>query len=99
PSGRGARPDPGPGAAAIPARARAIDPSGLTPDDRVTRAVLLEQDEQVRARIASHAVEYGITDAFPAPASGLMIFLPMVGITEQAHADGYLVRLAGIPRA
>jgi len=85
--------------AAIADRARAIDPSGLTPDDRVTRAVLLEQAEQVRARIASHAVEYGITDAFTAPASGLMIFLPMVGITEQAHADGYLVRLAGIPRA
>jgi uncharacterized protein (DUF885 family) len=84
--------------AAIAARARALDPAELTPDDRITRSVLLEQADHVRARIDSRAVEYTVTDAFTAPASGLMIFLPMVGITERSHAEGYLARIAAIPR-
>jgi uncharacterized protein (DUF885 family) len=84
--------------AAIAERARAIDPAGLTRDDRTTRAVLLTQADHVRARNASHAVEYAITDAFTAPASSLLIFLPMVGLTEQAHVEGYLARLGKIPR-
>jgi uncharacterized protein (DUF885 family) len=84
--------------AAIADRARAIDPDGLLPDDRLTRSVLLEQADHARARVASRAAEYTITDAFTAPASGLMVFLPMIGITERAHAEGYLARLAAIPR-
>jgi uncharacterized protein (DUF885 family) len=83
--------------AAIAERVSAIDPAGLSDTDRVTRAVLLEQAENFRLRIASHAPEYAITDAFTAPASALMIFLPMIVVTERSHADGYLARLAAIP--
>jgi uncharacterized protein (DUF885 family) len=85
--------------AAIGDRARAIDPAGLNRDDRLTRSVLLEQAHHVQARLASRAAEYTITDAFTAPASGLMVFLPMIGLTEPPHAEGYLTRLAAIPRA
>jgi uncharacterized protein (DUF885 family) len=85
--------------AAIAERARAIDPAGLSPDDRTTRAVLLAQAEHVQDRIASYATEYSITDAFTAPAVSLMVYLPMIGITDRAQAEGYLTRLRKIPDA
>jgi hypothetical protein len=54
--------------------------------------VLLEQAEQVRARIASNGRRILDHRRVHGAGVGLMIFLPMVGITEQAHADGYLAR-------
>jgi uncharacterized protein (DUF885 family) len=83
----------------IAARAEAVDPDALTPEDRVTRAVVLQQAEAQLDRLAARGVEYTLTDLFVAPAAELLFMLPMIGITEQAHADGYLARLGRIPDA
>src|SRR5690606_5423008 len=78
-------------------RARAIDPATLSATDRVTRAVVLQQAETALDDIHCRGVEYTTTDTFFAPAPGLLADLGRVGITEQARADGYLARLAGLP--
>ena len=83
----------------IAARARALDPGTLDADDRVTRAVVLQQAEAIGDRISARALEYTVTDWFSAPVAELMFMLPMVSIAEQAHADGYLARLAALPQA
>lgn len=85
--------------AEIADRARAVDPDTLGADDRITRAVLLATVEQMRARIAARGVEYAITDTWTAHGPDLLINIPMIGLTEPAHADGYLARLGAIPRA
>jgi uncharacterized protein (DUF885 family) len=81
----------------IGARAAALDPATLTAADRVTRAVVLQQTRAILDRAAARQVEYTVTDLFVAPAAELLFMLPMVGITGSAHADAYLVRIAGIP--
>ncbi|SDU34093.1 DUF885 domain-containing protein [Jiangella alkaliphila] len=81
----------------VAARAEAVDPAGLDDAERTTRAVILQQVESQRDLLAVRGVEYTVTDSFFAPAPATLSFLPMTGITEPAHADGYLARLAGLP--
>lgn len=81
----------------VAARAGAVDAAGLDDAERTTRAVILQQVESERDRLAVRSVEYTVTDSFFAPAPATLSFLPMTGITEPAHADGYLARLAGLP--
>ncbi|MBB5787113.1 DUF885 domain-containing protein [Jiangella mangrovi] len=81
----------------VAARAEAVDPAGLDDADRITRAVILQQAEAELDHLATHAVEYTVTDSFFAPASASLSSLTMIGISEPAHADGYLARLAGLP--
>ncbi len=81
----------------IVARARALDAADLTSIDRVTRAVVLQQAEAMLDGLHTHSVEYTVTDSVFDPAIGMLAMLSMVGIVEYEHADGYLVRLAGIP--
>lgn len=83
----------------ILARAGTVDPAGLTDQQLVTLAVVRAQ---VRTNMDIHAtrsIEYKVTDTFFAPAIGLLSMLSMTGITEPAHAEGYLARLAGLPAA
>lgn len=83
--------------AAIAARAEAIDPAGLDDGDRITRAVILQQAENEIDQLATRGVEYTVTDSFFAPSIGTLSALSMIGLTEPAHADGYLARLAALP--
>lgn len=78
-------------------RAEGLDPARLSAQDKVTRAVVLQQAESWQDRIAAPQVEYGITDTFAAPVGELFSLLPLVSIGEQEHADDYLTRLAGLP--
>jgi uncharacterized protein (DUF885 family) len=80
------------------ARAEALDPAGLSGEDRVTRAVLLHQGRAMLDQLAVGAIEYTV-HPFVAAVPGLLATLPHVGITEPAHAEGYLARLAGLPAA
>jgi uncharacterized protein (DUF885 family) len=81
------------------ARARGLDPSGLSTQDVLTRAVVLQQAESMQDHLASRAVEHGVTDAPPASVADMLNMLPLVSIGEPAHADGYLARLSGLPDA
>jgi uncharacterized protein (DUF885 family) len=82
----------------IRARARAVDPAGLPTGDRLTRAVIDVHAEAELVPLEAGSVEYTITPLYVAPAAQLLFGLPMVGITERAHAEGYLARLRAIPR-
>lgn len=84
-------------AAELLARAEAVDPATLTSADRITVAVVRQQAIEACDQVEIRAVEYTITDGFGAAVAELLRLLPMVGITEPAHAEGYLARLAGLP--
>jgi len=81
----------------ILARARDLDPAGLPAGDRVTVAVIDALGGAMVDRLAARSVEYTIAPADVAPAAALIYALPMTGIREPAHADGYLARLRAIP--
>ncbi|GAA1441342.1 hypothetical protein GCM10009602_15900 [Nocardiopsis tropica] len=81
----------------VAARAAEVEPDGLGADDRVTRAVLLQQAGAELDRVAARGVEYTVSDSFFDPAVGTLSRLAMVGITRPEHAEGYLARLAGLP--
>ena len=78
-------------------RAAAVDPAGLAADERVTRAVVARHAAALLDRLATHAVEYTVTDYEAGTVPELLLLLSMTGIGEPAHADGYLTRLAGLP--
>ncbi|MPZ27691.1 MAG: DUF885 family protein [Micromonosporaceae bacterium] len=80
-------------------RVEALDPAALTAQDRVTWAVVRQQAADARDEVDLRAVEYTVTDAFGGAAADLLRLLPMVGIGEPAHAEGYLARLAALPAA
>jgi uncharacterized protein (DUF885 family) len=84
---------------AIAERAETVDPATLGADDRITRAVVLEEAEHARIAVDARAVEYAITDTWTADALSLLMNIPLIGLTEQAQADGYVARLGAIPRA
>lgn len=83
--------------AALAARAAAVDPAGLDEGDRLTRAVVLQQARAETDRVAVRAVEYTVTDSFFSPDLGTLSRLAMLGLTEAAHADGFLARLSALP--
>jgi uncharacterized protein (DUF885 family) len=81
----------------IAVRARALDPAVLDAEQRVTRAVLLQQADAMLADVTARAVEYTVSDSDFGPVTELFNLLSVVTITEQRHAGGYLARLAGLP--
>lgn len=86
-------------ALAIAARARALDPAGLSDDDQLTLGVVLQQAQSIVDTVDLRATEYAITDTWTAPAAALLVQLPMVSLTDATRADGYLARLAKLPEA
>jgi len=82
----------------IVARVEALDPAELSVSERLTCAVIGVLADAILSQVAARSVEYTITPLFVAPAAQLLFGLPMIGIVEPAQADGYLARLAGIPR-
>jgi uncharacterized protein (DUF885 family) len=83
--------------AAIAERATAIDPDSVTPEQRVTRAVIISQAEDMQTRWTTRLAEYTICDSFTAPAAELLFMLPMVTISTGEQADAYVDRLGVIP--
>lgn len=83
--------------AALAERAQALDPATLEPADRTTRAVVTQQAQARIDMIDSQVDEHTITDMFVAPAAGLLMALPMIGLPTPELADAYLDRLAAIP--
>jgi uncharacterized protein (DUF885 family) len=78
-------------------RAEALDAGQLSAQDRVTRAVVIQQAQARVAQIDSKLIEHTVTDFFVAPAPMLLTMLPMISVDTEAHAEAYLARLAAIP--
>jgi uncharacterized protein (DUF885 family) len=82
----------------IRSAAQQIDPATLTPQDLLTREVIISQTNCMDSMFGADASTYTVS-AFPvAPASVLLAFLRMVGITSETEAADYLLRLQQIPR-
>jgi uncharacterized protein (DUF885 family) len=81
----------------IAARATALDPSDLPADERITRAVVIQQATARVDDTDSRLIEHTVTDLFVAPAAVLLSLLPMVGLANADLAEAYLRRLAAIP--
>jgi uncharacterized protein (DUF885 family) len=81
----------------IAARAEAVDPSTLDRNDRLTRSVVRQGAGSLLDSLATREVEYTITDSMFGPAIAQLSMLPMLSLTEVAHADGYLTRLRCLP--
>lgn len=64
---------------------------------RMTLAVVRAQAQIELDHLATRAPEYTVTDFFVSPLGNLLTLMPMIGLTEPAHADSYLTRLAGLP--
>lgn len=78
-------------------RAHALDPASLSPEDRVTREVVLDQAQSAVDQIDTRLVEFTVSDIFISPAASLLSSLPMISIDGPGQAEAQLTRLAGIP--
>jgi uncharacterized protein (DUF885 family) len=81
----------------IAGRADALDVSGLSADDAVTRAAVAHHARQMVTEIDVRLVEYTITDLFVGPAAELLSSLPMIVLNESAEATSYVNRLRAVP--
>lgn len=83
---------------AISSAAKQIDPASLSAQDLLTREVIISQINCMDYMFQADASTYTVS-AFPvAPASVVLAFLRMVGITSESEAADYLDRLEQIPR-
>jgi uncharacterized protein (DUF885 family) len=78
-------------------RAEAIAAEELTPQDRVTRKVVISQARNQIEQMDTGIVEFTVSDLFVAPAVGLLTLLPMITVADAAQARAHLDRLAVIP--
>jgi uncharacterized protein (DUF885 family) len=83
--------------AVIAGRAKELDHAALTPQERVTRAVIIRQAQDMRTRWNTRLADFTICDSFTAPAAELLFMLPMITISSGEQADAYVDRLAVIP--
>jgi uncharacterized protein (DUF885 family) len=81
----------------IAGRADELDPATLTTQQRVTRAVIRQQAEDLATRVQTRMVEFTISASFTAPAAELLYILPMLQLDTAERAEAYLARLAAIP--
>lgn len=81
----------------VATRTSAVDPAGLSADDVVTRAMILHQAREMTDWLDARQMDFTISDLFVAPASELIMTLPMVPLPTPESQDDYLARLRAVP--
>lgn len=81
----------------VATRTAAVDAAGLSADDVVTRAMILHQAREMVDQLDARQIEFTISDLFVAPASDLIMTLPMVPLPTPESRDDYLARLRAVP--
>ncbi|WP_206793514.1 DUF885 family protein [Amycolatopsis sp. MtRt-6] len=81
---------------AIAGRARALATEGLTPEEAVTREVVIAAAEVEADRLGARTADIAVSDGLTAPALGLLMYLPYYKLDDEKKARGYLARLAAI---
>ncbi|OXM71883.1 MULTISPECIES: DUF885 domain-containing protein [Amycolatopsis] len=79
----------------IAARAEAATPPG--PEESLTRDVVVQQARAAVDLLDARLPEFAVSDAFTAPVQLLLMTLPMIDVTGEARARGFLARLAAFP--
>jgi uncharacterized protein (DUF885 family) len=78
-------------------RADALAESTVDDDEALTATVTAQQARLQIDKIDSRLVEYGISDRLGSLAAELFSLLPMVPVTDAAHARDLLTRLGALP--
>ncbi|MEC3977702.1 DUF885 domain-containing protein [Amycolatopsis sp. H20-H5] len=78
-------------------RALVFEPSGLSPEDRVTRDVLVSTAQSRIDHIDTRFVEFTVSDLFVAPAAAMLTHLPMLPVAAGSQATAHLGRLEALP--
>ncbi|MEV5713948.1 DUF885 domain-containing protein [Amycolatopsis mediterranei] len=81
---------------AIAARARALATGGLTPEEAVTREVVIAAAEVEADRLGARTADLAVSDGLTSPALALLMYLPFYRLDDERKARGYLARLAAI---
>ncbi|GHE87244.1 hypothetical protein GCM10017786_18640 [Amycolatopsis deserti] len=79
----------------IAARAEAATPQG--PVEPVTRDVVVQQARASVDVLDARLPEFAVSDAFTGPVQLLLMTLPMIELTDETRARGFLARLAAFP--
>ncbi|MEU4249909.1 DUF885 domain-containing protein [Amycolatopsis sp. NPDC026612] len=77
-------------------RARALATEDLTPEDAVTREVVIAAAEVEADRLGARAADFAVSDGLTSPALGLLMYLPYYRLDDEKKARGYLARLGAI---
>ena len=80
----------------LAARARALPVAGLTPEEAVTREVVVASAEVEADRLGARTADIAVSDGLTGPALGLLLYLPYYQLDDEKKARGYLTRLAAI---
>jgi uncharacterized protein (DUF885 family) len=81
---------------ALAARARALATEGLTPEEAVTREVVIAAAEVEADRLGARSADLAVSDGLTSPALGLLMYLPYYKLDDEKKARGYLARLGAI---
>jgi uncharacterized protein (DUF885 family) len=76
----------------IAARARALDPARLRPDERVTRSMLLRLIGDQRAELSARLSEVAVTATTTGVQTRLFAVVPRAPLTDAGRAQDYLER-------
>src|SRR5690606_41801301 len=96
---RGRRPCPTRRSSDLIARAAtAVDPTVLTEQERITRELIVQQAVALAAEIEVRSEEFSVSDGLSSPALWPLVALPIITVTDGELAEGYLERLAALPR-
>ena len=83
---------------AIARAATAVDPTVLTEQERITRELIVQQAVALAAEIEVRSEEFSVSDGLSSPALWPLVALPIITVTDGELAEGYLERLAALPR-
>ncbi|MFD8491651.1 DUF885 domain-containing protein [Amycolatopsis sp. NPDC059657] len=83
--------------AGVVARAEAVDRSGLSTVDAVTRDVIIQQAKSMLDVLDSRLPDYTVSDAFSAPVQRLLLLMPSLILSDDEKSRGFLARLVAIP--
>lgn len=86
------------GMLAIARAATAVDPARLTESERITRELIVQQAVALAAEIEVRFEEFSVSDGLSSPGLWPLVALPIITLVDGEHAEGYLERLAALPR-
>ena len=81
----------------IATRMTDVSPVGLSLDDAVTRAMVIDHARDMAEEIGTRQIEFTISDLFVAPAAELLMTLPMVPLNTPESRVDFLARLRAVP--
>ncbi|WP_034272796.1 DUF885 domain-containing protein [Haloechinothrix halophila] len=74
-----------------------IDPTTLDESDRVTRELIVQQAFALAAEIDVRLEEFSVSDGLSAPALWPLLALPLISLSDDEMAEGFLARLDALP--